>query len=140
MQKHHTYLGGIKLQEMQINETNMSELVRKTFSYCSLREGEDPFTSLRIQGIHSVFWLNQERLEEKRALITDLVGHLSRELKKGISFLEICFNKDGILWTAESCVCENLLVIALGLNLIRYVEPQEEWASLPMQTPHIIVN
>ena len=127
-------------KDIIITATNMSELVSKSFMDCLFKEGEDTSNYVKVEGIINNFGLHPQRLEEKRELVTALLAELPIEFKKGYTFLNICTNKNGELWTGDQRVCEQLIVMAIGLDLMSYCLPREMWAILPGGVPYIIVK
>ena len=123
-----------------ITATNMSELVRNSFMKCLFKEGEDTSNYVKVEGIMKNFGLHPQRLEEQRELVTAMLAELPVEFKDGWTFLNICANKNGELWTGEHSVCEQLIVMAIGLNLMDYCFPREIWAILPGGVPYLIVK
>ena len=79
-------------------------------------------------------------MEERRELVIALLAELPAEFKEGYTFLNICTNKNGELWTGDHRVCEQLIVMAIGLNLMSYCFPRERWAILPGGVPYLIVK
>lgn len=123
-----------------ITATNMSELVSNSFMKCLFKEGEDTSNYVKVEGIMKNFGLHPQRLEEQRELVTAMLAELPVEFKDGWTFLNICTNKNGELWTGEHSVCEQLIVMAIGLNLMDYCFPREMWAILPGGVPYLIVK
>lgn len=123
-----------------ITATNMSELVSNSFMKCLFKKGEDTSNSVKVEGIMKNFGLHPQRLEEQRELVTAMLAELPVEFKDAWTFLDICTNKNGELWTGEHSVCEQLIVMAIGLNLMDYCFPREMWAILPGGVPYLIVK
>lgn len=128
------------MENITITATNMSELVRKAFRECLFKEGEDTTNHVKVEGITRNFGFHPQRLEEQRELVTSLLAELPAEFKEGYTFLNFCMNKDGRLWTGEHSVCEQLIVMAIGLDLMSYCMPRKMWAILPGGVPYIIVK
>lgn len=87
-----------------------------------------------------MFELHHQRLEEKRELVTALLAELPAKFKEGYTFLNFCTTKDGEQWTGEHRVCEQLIVMAIGLDLMKYCMPREMWAILPGGVPYIMIK
>lgn len=125
---------------INVTESNMSELTRNAFMDCLFKEGEDTTNHVKVEGITNMFGLHPQRLEEKRELVTALLAELPAEFKKGYTFLNLCTTKDGELWTGEHRVCEQLVVMAIGLNLMSYCMPREMWSILPGGVPYLMIK
>lgn len=127
-------------KNITITATNMSELVRKSFMECLFKEGEDTSNYVKVEGIMNNFQLHPQRLEEQRELVTTMLAELPVKFKEGYTFLNICTNKNCELWTGDQRVCEQLIVMAIGLDLMSYCFPREMWAILPGGVPYLIVK
>ena len=127
-------------KDITITATNMSELVSKSFMECLFKDGEDTSNYVKVEGITNNFGLHPQRLEEQRELVTAMLAELPVEFKEGYTFLKFCTNKNGELWTGEHRVCEELIVMAIGLGLMSYCFPRKMWAILPGGVPYIIVK
>lgn len=127
------------MENITITASNMSGLVDKAFRKCLFEEGEDTTKQVRVEGIMNNFSFHPQRLEEQRETVKTLLAELPEEFKKGYTFLNFCTNKNGELW-GEHRNCEQLIVMAIGLDLMSYCFPREMWAILPGGVPYIIVK
>ena len=123
-----------------ITAENMSKIVTETLKKCFFEEGEDTSNFVKVEGISYIFGFHPERLEEQREIVTVLLAELPEEFKKGYSFLYLCKNKNGELWTDSQAVCEQLVVMAIGLDLMEYCLPREMWFILHGGVPYLIVK
>ena len=128
------------MENINVTASNMSELTRNAFMDCLFKEGEDTTNHVKVEGITSMFGLHPQRLEEKPELVTALLAELPEEFKEGYTLLNFCTTKDGEQWTGEHRVCEQLIVMAIGLNLMEYCMPREMWAVLPGGVPYIMIK
>ena len=126
--------------DINVTATNMSELTSNAFMDCLLEEGEDTTNHVKVEGLTSMFGLHPQRLEEKRELVTALLAELPAEFKEGWSFLNLCTTKDGEQWTDMHLVCEQLVVMAIGLGLMEYCMPREMWVILPGGVPYLMIK
>lgn len=88
------------------------------------------------EGIINNYGFYRERLESYRGEVESLVNNLSPYIKEGVSFLNICMDKENNQW-GEQRDCENLVCLAIGLDIIHYVLPKEAWFLLPGNVPII---
>ena len=123
-----------------INVHNMASQVNLAFRKCLFREEEDKTNYVRVEGLTNIFCLHPERLEEQRELVKACLDELPPIFKEGYSFLKLCENKDGDLWTGMQRTCQELVVMAVGLNLMSYCLPREVWPVLPGGVPYVIIN
>ena len=126
--------------DINVTATNMSRLPSNAFLDCLLQEGEDTTNHVKVEGLTSMFGLHPQRLEEKRELVTALLAELPAEFKEGWSFLNLCTTKDGEQWTDMHLVCEQLVVMAIGLGLMEYCMPREMWVILPGGVPYLMIK
>lgn len=112
-----------------ISVTNMAKMTSEAFDDCLYRdEYEDRSGEVWVEGIKHKYGFHPQRLEEKRKLVTALIANLPAELsKKGLPFTGICVTKTGELWTGNQEVCEELIVMGIGLGLMKYSMPRELW-------------
>jgi len=126
--------------DITVTATNMSELTQKAFMDCLFKKGEDTTNHVKVEGLTSMFGLHPQRLEEKRELVLALLAELPAEFKEGWTFLNLCTTKDGEQWTDMHRICEQLVVMAIGLGLMEYCIPREMWKILPGGVPYLIIK
>lgn len=127
-------------ENIKITAANMSELVQKAFKECLFKEGEDFSTHVKVEGLRYTFALHPQRLEAQREVVTALLAELPAEFKAGYTFLNLCQNKNGELWTGMHRICEQLVIMAIGLGLMEYTYSKKIWPSLPGKVPYITVK
>ena len=125
--------------DINVTASNMYDLTNEAFMDCLFKEGEDKTNYVKVEGIISTFGLHPQRLEDKRELVTALIGELPAEFKEGWSFLKICNTRNGEQWTGEHLTCEKLVVMAIGLGLMQYCMPRELWKFFPGGVPYIVI-
>ena len=126
--------------DINVNATNMSELTSNAFMDCLFKEGEDKTNPVKVEGLTSMFGLHPQRLEEKRELVTALLTELPSEFNECWVFLNLCITRNGELWTGSHRVCEQLVVMAIGLGLMEYCMPREIWKILPGGVPYLMIK
>ena len=126
--------------DITVTATNMSRLTHNAFMDCLFNEGEDTTNHVKVEGITRMFGLHPQRLEEKRKLVTALLAELPAEFKEGWTFLNLCTTKDGEQWTDMHRICEELVVMAIGLGLMEYCMPREMWEILPGGVPYLMIK
>lgn len=128
------------MEHICITRENMSELVNNAFLNCLFKENEDTSDCVFVQGIARNFGFHPKLLEEQRELIIAILAELPSEFKEGYTFLNLCNNKDGKLWTGEHETCEQLVCMAIGLGLMHYCLPRPLWSMFPCGLPYLIVK
>lgn len=122
---------------VEINSTNMSNIVIETFKKCLFHPEDDPTKKQIVQGVVQNFAFCSDRLEENRETIVALLGNLPDVFTQGYSFLNLCIDKNGNQWTDYQAICEQLMVMGIALDLLAYCFPRECWKALPGKLPYI---
>lgn len=128
------------MENITITADNMSKLTEKAFMDCLFKEGEDTTNHVVVEGITMKVGLHPQRLEEKRELVQALLTELPPEFKDGYTFLNFCTTKEGELWTDSHRICELLIIMAIGLDLMEYCLPRELWVILPGSVPYVMIK
>ena len=96
-----------------------------------------------VEGLTATFYLNAQRLNEKKDQVikwlTEFEDGFMKDSGGGQTFLNFCQTKDGNQW-GEQSDCQNLLILAIGLNLMSYCAPKEMWSMFPGEMPYIVIN
>ena len=129
------------MEELHVTSDNMAELVDNATKDCLFRTGQDEEASMvKVEGIVRIFGFNSERLESKRELVKEILDNLPDEFKEGYTFLNLCMTKDGDFWTGTHFVMEELVALAIGLDLMEYCLPREFWSALPGSMPYVRIK
>lgn len=125
----------------KIITTNMAKLVEETFIKSLFKEGEDATEEMiTVDGVAHKYAFNAERLKEQKETVEALVAELPAEFKEGWTFINLCMTKDGGQWTGFQLRSEQLMVMAIALELMEYCLPKEMWQILPGRVPYVIVK
>ncbi len=124
----------------KITTENMARLVEETFKKSLYREGESVTETIEIDGVAHKYAFNVERLKEQKETVEALVAELPAEFKQGWTFLNLCMTKDGGQWTGLQLRSEQLMVMAIALDLMKYCLPKNMWFVLPGGVPYVIVK
>ena len=111
-----------------INVHNMANQVNLAFRKCLFSEEEDKTNYVRVEGLTNIFCLHPDRLEEQRELVKACLDELPPIFK------------EGDMWTGMQRTCQELVVMAIGLDLMSYCLPREVWPVLPGGVPYVIIN
>ena len=130
-----------------IEKENISKTVTDAFMDCLFKEDEPHDGYILVEGITNKFGFHPQRLERKRETIKEILSMLPNEFKDtslggegGWSFLNLCVLQDGYQWTGMHRVQEQLMCIAIGLNLMEYLLPREMWPALPGSVPYVMIK
>ena len=123
-----------------------SELVTATFKGCLFNDDEvaagiNEFTEAR--GVLGHVGFHPNRLEEQRAQVQAWLAQLPDNFKDGLgggwSFLQMCQTADGEHWTGLPKVCDELVMMGIGLNLCSVIM-REVAEALPGGVPYILIH
>lgn len=127
----------------------LSERVRALVTDCLYRSDEAPVTgpipaeAVIVEGVTRRFGFHPARLESKRAEVTEILRRLPPQFRAdaggGWSFLNACVTAEGEQWGEHRDV-EELLALAIGLKLARWLLQRSRWTSLPGGMPYVVFD
>ena len=107
-------------------------LVYEAFRNCFFTDAEleacggKPAEFVEVSGVMTNVGFHPCRLEEKRKQVRTWLEALPNEFKTGgDTFLNICHDKNGELWTGVHRTCDELIMLGIGLGLIKVLTPEE---------------
>ncbi len=109
-------------------------------------DGELPEGAILVKGIKkdTGFAFHPERLETHREEVTEMLKQLPTQFREsgggGWSFLNACNTKDGKQWTGEHRKMEELFMLGMGLELVKYQLPRDMWPDLYGGMPYISIS
>jgi hypothetical protein len=87
---------------------------------------------------------SKAKLEERRVLITQMLGELPDQFMKskggGWSFLNACDDRRGVQWTSFHRTMAMLFGLGQGLGLVTCLLPRDLWAALPGGMPYYVID
>ena len=96
-----------------------------------------------VEGITATFYLNSQRLSKKKGQVIKWLSEFEDGFMKnsggGMSFLNFCQTKDGVVW-GEHKDCQDLLTLAIGLDLMEYCLPRKMWGAFASGMPYVSIN
>ncbi len=120
-----------------------SKRVTEMLHDCLFKEGEDTSSHVKAEGIMHTMGFHPERLESYRREVEGMLYDLPEAFMEsgggGWSFLNACIDKEKRQWTDLQPVVEELLLLGLGLNKVKFILPREVWSALPGGVPYFIV-
>jgi len=120
-----------------------SENVQSIFEDCLFRGGEDMSNAILVKGIISDFGFHPGRIDNNKIAIKFMLDQLSDDFKAsgggGMTFLNMCNDRDGGQWTGFHSVMERLVVLGIAINKVRFALPRDLWAVLPGGMPYIVI-
>lgn len=121
-----------------------TENVYNIFMECLYKPTDKRLVPIRVKGITIQVGFHPERLKEHKADIIDMLEYLPDSFRKdgggGMSFLNMCVDKNGRQWTGLHEIMENLLLLGLAIEQLSFLLPRELWKALPEGMPYIIIS
>jgi len=121
-----------------------AEKVHTTFMNCLFNEGEPTDNHKIGEGVMMKVGFNPERLKENEPAITEMLNDLPDEFKKtgggGMSFLNMCNDKEGNQWADLHKTMDELVALGNATGKLSFLMPKEMWNVLPGGMPYLVVN
>lgn len=116
--------------------------VLSVYQDCLLRESEmydnTPLVDFSIgEGVKQACVFNSERLALNKEKITSMVDCIA-DIENGPSFLSMCTDKDGALWTGDQETVDFLVQLGMACEVLEYPLPREMWEALPGSVPLVV--
>lgn len=85
------------------------------------------------------FGLHPDRLQSIKLEIEEMISNLPTEIDsiEGLSFLNVCQDKQGNLWTGMHRTCDRLIMLGIALDLLEYTSARPLWVINPGGMPMI---
>lgn len=115
--------------------TLTAEAVEKLFSECVAPHGEP------VEGI--VMTINMDtsgRENEIASLLAELPEAFRHDRGGGWSFLNACFDRNGIQWTGLHCTMERLVMLGIASKQVQFTLPRHLWEVLPGGMPYFSIR
>jgi hypothetical protein len=126
---------------MDLNSKNVDDV----FKFCLFNDGEDTKEYKVGEGVGLKVGFHPGRLLEKSDVIDSMLSSLPDSFKQsgggGMSFLNMCQDKDGNLWTGDHSTVDQLLCLGNALGKADFVLPRGQmWSIFPGGMPYIRIN
>lgn len=120
-----------------------AENVNRIFLECMFEQGESTENYILGQGVITNVGFHPERLKKNEQNVSEMLAQLPDEFKKsvggGMSFLNMCNDKDGNQWSDLHATMDQLVTLGISLNKVQFLMPREMWSVLPGGMPYIVV-
>lgn len=121
-----------------------AEKVHNTFMSCLFNENEDTSNFKLCEGVLNKVGFNPEKLKESEQSIIEMLDCLPDSFKKagggGMSFLNMCDDKDDVQWTDFHQTMDELVCLGLAIEKLSYLMPREYWKILPGGMPYLLID
>ena len=133
------------VKDKNTNELINADAVRKLYRNCLLTDEEVkddmPIVDFILgEGVMTVSVFNSERIENAREKINLLFNAVIPNAGQIMSFLDLCVDCNGSLWTGEHSTVDLLVQLGVATGEISYLVPRKEWKSLPGEMPFVVRN
>ena len=121
-----------------------AENVHQVFTDCLYKEGENTDKHIKAEAIMMTVGFHPGRLKDNYKKIGNLLNQLSNDFKKdsggGMSFLNMCEDKDGNQWTGSHKQMDELVALGIASGEMEYLIPKKMWEMLPGGMPYLVVT
>ena len=121
-----------------------AEKVNSTFLTCLFKKGENTETHIIGDGVMKKVGFNPERLKENEPVIIEMLNDLPDSFKKdgggGMSFLNMCQDKEDNQWTGFHQTMDELVCLGNAIGKLSFLMPKEMWSILPGGMPYLVVS
>lgn len=94
---------------------------------------------ITAKGLKGNLALNAAKVAEHKKAIKELIDQLPYQINEGMSFLDMCFDQYGHMWTVLHKDVDKLIMLGLAADLLAYcVEDTDYWHLLPSGLPYVI--
>jgi hypothetical protein len=120
-----------------------AENVHTTFMECLFSEGESTENYVLGEGCITKVGFHPERLKGNETNISEMLNQLPDEFKKagggGMSFLNMCNDKDGNQWSDLHQTMDELVTMGIASEKASFLMRREMWSVLPGGMPYVVV-
>lgn len=124
---------------MKLNSDN----VHSTFMDCLFKDGEPTENHIVGEGVQMKIGFHPERLKDNETLIAEMLNDLPDSFQKtgggGMSFLNMCEDKEGNQWADLHATMDELVALGNASGKLSFLMPRKMWSVLPGGMPYIVV-
>lgn len=126
-----------------------TKTLEETLKYClfnddEIVDGEPIVKPIKVEGIVANFGFHPNRVKDIEARVIEMLEQLPDDFKKsgggGMSFLNMCKDKNGRQWTGLHKTMELLVCLGIAIGKVSYTLPREDWKLLPGGMPYIVID
>ena len=125
---------------MELTEENVHEI----FIECLYKENENTEEHVKTEAIMMTIGFHPKRLKINSEKIVHLLNQLPNTFQKdgggGMSFLNMCDDKNNKQWTNSHKQMDELVALGIASGNLNYILPRELWSSLPGNMPYLVVD
>lgn len=128
-----------------MSDESLSTQVNETLVACLFRDGEGGTDgAVLAEGVQLRLGFHPGRLAENRGRIreflTEMAPQFHRSSGGGWSFLNLCTDRRGDLWTGSHRTVDELVCLGLATGMVEFCLPRELWPALPGAMPYLVID
>lgn len=120
-----------------------SENVHNVFMDCLFKTDEPTEAQVKAEGILLRVGFNPDRLHDHKQDIRDMLQDLPEDFQTGkgggMSFLNMCMDKNKDQWTGMHNTQDELVTLGLATKQLNFLIPRNMWSAFPGGMPYIAV-
>lgn len=135
----------VEQQVMKLTAENVTQLFTDSLFREEEVAGKGPVleegTYLKAFGVVTKVGFHPERCQSHKESVAAMLNQLDDAYKRpeGETFLNMCADKDGTLWTGQHRIVDQLVCLGVALDLLSLTPPEMN-ASLPGGVPYVMVK
>ena len=123
---------------MKINPVRVNEIFKDClFKNEEVINNKTVETPVIANGIVINVGFHPGRLKDNTEEIYDIIDNLHGMFYEGWTFLNFCLDKDENQWTGSHRTMEELMLLGLATNKLKYTCERELWSKLPGSMPYL---
>lgn len=130
---------------MKLTAENVTQLFTDSLFREEEVEGKGPVleegTYIKAFGVVTKVGFHPERCRSHKESVAAMLNQLNDSFKQptGETFLNMCADKDGTLWTGQHRIVDQLVCLGVALDLLTLTPPEMN-SSLPGGVPFVLVK
>lgn len=114
-----------------------AENVTNTVFSCLFEDGENIENSLKVEGVMLKMGFHPARIKQHENDIAEMLSQLPESFQLGMSFLNMCEDKNGDQWADLHKTMDELVCLGLAIGKLSFQFPREMDCALPGGVPYI---
>lgn len=124
---------------MKLTSENVLKTLRDCFSQ------PDNTGVIKVEGVRAILHFDKARIEAHRQDIMSMLEQLPEEFMEGkgggMTFLNMCLDKDGRQWTGDHLIMDGLVCLGIAVGaVVFFLSDRETWVAFPGGVPYIIID
>jgi len=121
-----------------------SQIVNEIFKDCLFENDKFVKNPKIIESVNMKIGFDPEKLKKNNSKIKEMLNELSDDFHKnkggGMSFLNMCDDRNGNQWTGSQRNMDELVALGLATDNLSYLLPRDMWQILPGGMPYLVIK